>query len=609
MSNWEDEFKYSDNGLNFFLSSIKDFWKLIGPEQATMKRVFYWTIMTQMLALAFPYFLKLIFDDLPEVLKSGSIPMRLICFIGIMFAVKIGGILVTLYIKETIFIRSLTRLECLWPVMAQTKLLSLSLGYHEKENTGKKIAKIEKGVDRMVEICQNLSWGILPQIIYLTANIIFILILDWRLGLIFFLPFIPAYWINKSFYERFSGDWNMWERKKGESSGYFTQALLNIRTVQDFVQEKREKTRLQTVRTAMKELDTDISTNERFYLMGIRVVLNVFFLVTIAVGVYLVLKGETTVGNVVFIITTGNVTIESLGELFNNYSKMLRHFVSVSRMTEIMNADTEIKNIPNAVVPKTTVGEIRFDKISFNYPGKDQAVLESFELHIAPRQMIALVGRSGEGKTTVAKLLCRVYDVNQGQITLDGQDIRNLDRDWYRRLFAIVQQDVDVFDATLLENITYGYESATPTQVDEAIRAAHIHTMMAKKDRFPDGLSTQVGERGIRLSGGERQRVGIARAYIALLNGAKFLVLDEATSSLDSETEVAVQAMLNTIRKKLDVSIVAIAHRLSTIRKADMIYVIDGGRVAEAGNHEKLLAQNGLYSRLVELQKLGDLRK
>jgi len=609
MANWEDGFRYEDKGLSFFLTGIKNFWKLVGPEQRAMKLGFYWLIVTQLLALAFPYFLKLIFDDLPEVLKSGTISTRLICFIIIMFAVKISAILVTLFVKETIFIKGVIRLEAWWPVLAQSKLLALSLGYHERENTGKKISKIEKGIERMVEICVKLSWDILPQFIYLVANLTCMMILDWRLGLLFFLPFAPAYWINKRYYERMSGDWEKWEKKKEESSGYFTQSLLNIRTVQDFVQERREKERLQTVRECMRDLDTDINMTERYYIMGIRIVLNVFFLATIALGVYFVLMGQTKVGTVVFIITTGNVTIEGLGEIFNNYSKILRNLVSVNRLTEIMNDDTEITNSSTAFVPTTTIGDIRFDKISFNYPGKDQAVLEFFDLQIAPRQMIALVGRSGEGKTTVAKLLCRVYDVNHGRITLDGIDIRQLDRDWYRRLFAIVQQDVDVFDATLLENITYACRDATPAQVDEAIRAAHIHTMMEKQDRFPDGLATQVGERGIRLSGGERQRVGIARAYIALLNGAKFLVLDEATSSLDSETELAIQSMLNSIRKKLDVSIVAIAHRLSTIRKADMIYVIDGGQVAESGSHEKLLAQNGLYSRLVELQKLGDLRK
>lgn len=609
MSSWEEDFRYKDSGFGFFLQSLKNFWSLLGKEQRTMLFVMVWLIVTQLLGISFPFILKLIFDDLPSILQTRQISTKLIWLIVLMFGLRIGGIFLHQFVKETLFVKSLIRLENSWPVQAQSKLLSLAFAYHERENTGKKIAKIEKGVDRLVEISMNLSWGILPQLFYLLTNIILMLVMDWRLGLVFLLPVGPVLWINKLFYERFSEGWELWEKKKEESSGYFTQSLLNIKTVQNYVQEDREKERLGRVRGDMAELDTDINMKERYYFLAIRGTLNFFFLLTIVLGLYLVLRDETKVGTLVFIITTGNMTIESISELFNNYARMLRHMVSVNRMKEIMDAQQTVGSPTNAMRPAKTSGVLAFKDVRFAYPGKAQAVLQNFDLEIQPRQMVAFVGRSGEGKTTVAKLLCRVYDVDSGQITFGGMNIKDLDRSWYRRLFAIVQQDVDIFDTTLLENITYAYPESTPEQVDEAIRAAHIQPMLVKQERFPEGLQTKVGERGIRLSGGERQRVGIARAFIALLNGAKFLVLDEATSSLDSETEVAIQSMLNTVRKRMDVAIVAIAHRLSTIRKADMIYVINDGRVAEFGSHERLLAQNGLYSRLVELQKLGDLRR
>jgi len=609
MSNWEEDFKFRDSGFGFFLKSLKNFWALLGQEKRVMIWVLFWLTVTQFLGISFPFLLKLIFDDLPQILKTKEISGHLIWLIVTMFVLRIGGIALHQFVKETLFIKSLVRLENSWPVQAQSKLLSLSFGYHERENTGKKISKIEKGVDRLVEISMNLSWGILPQLIYLLTNLCLMLIMDWRLGIIFLLPIGPVLWINKLFYERFSEGWELWEKKKEESSGYFTQSLLNIKTVQDYVQEEREKNRLAQVRESMTVLDTEINMKERYYFLAIRGTLNFFFLLTIAVGLFLVLKDETKIGTLVFIITTGNMTIENISELFNNYARMLRHLVSVNRMKEILDAEQTITNPEQPKIPEAVSPTLRFEGVEFHYPGKEQAVLQEFDLEIKPRQMVALVGRSGEGKSTVAKLLCRVYDVDAGKVTLSGIDIRDLDRSWYRRHFAIVQQDVDIFDTTLLENITYAYPESTPDQVEEALRAAHVQNMLAKKERFPEGLMTKVGERGIRLSGGERQRVGIARAYIALLNGAKFLVLDEATSSLDSETEVAIQAMLNTIRKRMDISIIAIAHRLSTIRKADMIYVVNEGRVAEAGNHERLLAQNGLYSRLVELQKLGELRR
>jgi ABC-type multidrug transport system fused ATPase/permease subunit len=202
-----------------------------------------------------------------------------------------------------------------------------------------------------------------------------------------------------------------------------------------------------------------------------------------------------------------------------------------------------------------------------------------------------------------------MYDVSSGEILLDGMNIKNLDLAWYRRLFAVVAQEVDIFDASLRDNIIYPNAAATPEQIRTALKASHLEAILNDASRFPRGLETEVGERGIKLSGGERQRVGIARAYIAILSGAKVLILDEATSNLDSSAECAIQQMLDLVRRELRVTIIAIAHRLSTIQRADRIAVVNHGRIAELGDHQKLIAKNGLYAELVELQRLGELRK
>jgi ABC-type multidrug transport system fused ATPase/permease subunit len=320
-------------------------------------------------------------------------------------------------------------------------------------------------------------------------------------------------------------------------------------------------------------------------------------------------KGLSTPGTIVYIISTGTVTLQGLWQLVHEYTEILRRLIAVFRMKELLDEEPEIKDEPSALIPEKYIGNFALDNLAFAYPNKEKAVLENFNLNIEPGEMIAFVGKSGEGKTTAAKLICRMFDPTSGAILLDGQNVKEIKLDWYRRLFAVVQQDVDIFDASILENIRYSYPSALEEEVLEAMKASYLRVVLDDKERFPRGMLEQVGEKGVKLSGGERQRVGIARAYLALLNGAKVLVLDEATSSLDSQAELAIQKMIQKLREKQGISIIAIAHRLSTIQKADTIYVINNGKIIEKGNHGKLLERNGLYAELVNLQRMGELRK
>lgn len=355
-------------------------------------------------------------------------------------------------------------------------------------------------------------------------------------------------------------------------------------------------------------MDIKASLGIQKYLFTMGAVLNLCFVFTIVMGLFFVYNGTGTVGTVVFVIATGNVTIQNIWGIVNTYTRMMRDIVSAQRMKDLIDEKPSVQNMGGELVSSDYIGTIAFNDVGFCYGGKDDAVLNHLELTLKPGEMSAFVGKSGEGKTTIIRLLARMYDVTSGFITLDGTDIRDIDRDCYRRLFAIVQQDVEIFDTTLRKNIVYSSAEATDEEVSEAVEASYLSDMISHSGRFPDGLNTQVGERGIRLSGGERQRVGIARAYLALLCGARVLILDEATSSLDSESESAIQNMIGTLREKLSISIVAIAHRLSTINQANNIYVIGEGRVIEQGDHERLMAQNGLYSKLTDLQSAGLLR-
>lgn len=603
-TDWDEKPDLEDQTIGFFMRGLKNLWELIGEEKPAMFKTMASQLVLTILILLTPMCMKVIFDHLPQAAAQGEMPTIVFAAIVGMFIIKIACLTVRQFLREIIFVKSVIRLENLWPVRAQDKLLALSLGYHARENMGKKIAKVNKGCDKMVNIMCNLGWNLMPNIYFLVINILFILFMDIRLGLCFSLPFVLAIYGNMYIYRKFASRWEEWEGKKEESQGIFCQSIINIATVQSYVQEDKERKRLGDVRERMTELDTDIFTEIQLYFWTIGSLLHISFVFTISFGTYLVINGQTTPGTLVYIIATGSVTIQSVWELTNVYTRVMRDLVAVNRMKDLLDTPVEIKNNENALVPDSTDNELRFDAVSFTYPEKDEPVLREFSIDFPAGAMSALVGKSGEGKSTIIKLLCRMYDASFGSIQLDGVNIKDLDRNWYRGLFAMVHQDVEIFDTRLKDNIAYPCSDCTDEEMEQALKAAHLYDLVQDKEKFPDGLETKVGDRGVKLSGGEKQRVGIARAYLALLKGARFLILDEATSSLDSEAERAIQEMIEVLRSKQTISIIAIAHRLSTIRKADQINVIEGGQVIEQGNHDELMLQDGTYANLVRLQQL-----
>ncbi len=609
MEDWDASVPVKTQTFFFFTHGMKTLWGLLGKEKKPIVLALSLMTVIKSLDLAFPLFLKIIFDEIQMIMTQHTVSKKVIWCIAGLFSVRMISLLIKRLFEEPTFVKSLLRLENWWPVMAQEKLLELSLSYHERENTGKKIAKINKGCEKLIEIMADLFWGLIPSLIYLTINIVLILCMNWILGLLFLLPLIPAVWINLKSYERFTPIWEEWEIQKEIATGLFCQSLINAQTVQGFVQEDREKTKLAAVRGAMERMDTKASLQVQKYFFAMGAILHIFFTITIATGIFLVAHNMSAVGTVVYIVATGSVTLDNLWQIVNVYTRILRNIIAAERMKKLMDETPEVDNMQNAITPSSLRGIIEFRCVRFAYNGQPHPVLDDISFVVRPGEMLALAGKSGSGKTTAIKLLARMYDATEGAILLDGTDIKILDRNWYRKLFAVVQQDVEIFDTTLVENITYANKSAPENEIKRALEAAHLKDAIANCNRFPKGLLTSVGERGVRLSGGERQRVGIARAYLALLGGARILILDEATSSLDSEAERAIQDMIDELRSTINISIVAIAHRLSTIQKADRICVLEEGKIIEEGSHKKLIQQNGLYAKLVNLQKLGELRE
>ena len=310
-------------------------------------------------------------------------------------------------------------------------------------------------------------------------------------------------------------------------------------------------------------------------------------------GSYLIVTHQITVGNFASFITSLVMLYNPIKSIGNNYNGVIFSLMAVDRVFQKLNLMPKIKNVENPQILSHCKGNIDYHNVSFEYvPGKP--VLKHINLSIKQGQTVALVGNSGGGKTTISTLLPRFYDVCEGEISIDGVNIKNLEIDALRNYISIVFQDNFLFGGTIRENILFGNQNVDEKTLQQAIKSACLEEFIGSLEH---GLETQIGERGVMLSGGQKQRIAIARAFI---KNAPILILDEATSALDNKSEAIVQQAIDNLMK--DRTVLVIAHRLSTVRNADKIVVINNGEIVEAGTHEELLAAKGAYAALYNTQ-------
>jgi ATP-binding cassette subfamily B protein len=289
--------------------------------------------------------------------------------------------------------------------------------------------------------------------------------------------------------------------------------------------------------------------------------------------------------------------VEPLASVSDTVDQYENAKASAERVFGLMDISSGVQDAPDAVELDDVEGHVEYDGVSFSYAGDDECVLENVSLNVQSGETVALVGPTGAGKSTVVKLLTRMYDVDEGTVRLDGRDVRDVTKESLRRCVGYVSQDPFLFDGTVDDNIRYGAFDASDEEMREAARAAEAHGFIEK---LPDGYETRVGERGVKLSGGQRQRLAIARAIV---RDPSILILDEATSDVDTETEMLIQRSLDGLTA--DRTTFVVAHRLSTVKDADEIIVLEDGRVVENGTHEKLVTRGGLYADLWRIQ-VGD---
>ncbi|XXY51627.1 ABC transporter transmembrane domain-containing protein [Sorangium sp. So ce269] len=372
------------------------------------------------------------------------------------------------------------------------------------------------------------------------------------------------------------------------------EALSGIRTVRAFAAEKQELARYAgQVTESFERARARVRASGAF--SGV-----VTFAGYAATGLVLwyggrlVVAGRLTIGELTAFLVYTLLVAFSLAGLSDLWAELMRALGAAERVFELLDRAPAMP-LSGGVEPAAVQGRLELERVGFSYPArKDVPVLKGIDLSVRPGEVIALVGSSGAGKSTIASLLMRLYDPDEGRILLDGHDLRALSPSWLRRQIGIVAQEPILFATSVADNIRYGRASASDEEVEAAARAANAHDFIL---RFPEGYRTLVGERGVQLSGGQKQRVAIARA---VLKAPRLLVLDEATSALDTESEHLVKAALDTLMKGRTTLI--IAHRLSTVMGADRVLVMDGGRIVQSGAHAALVAQDGLYRRLVERQ-------
>ncbi|MEO0756922.1 MAG: ABC transporter ATP-binding protein [Cyanobacteria bacterium J06629_9] len=485
---------------------------------------------------------------------------------------------------------------------ALEKILTLPLEFYDENNPGRIAARVAKGLSNYNWTYPEITGQLIPKVFRVFGIFAIIWFIDWRIALIVLVTFVVIIGYSFLGLKNLSQEEEKLDKYIENTESRNSEIITNIKTVKAFATETRELRR-QTQRLDREFKVLDYRIHLGYVKIGTwqRTLVQSCVFVVLALTLWATVQGRISLGHFVTTLTVSSMAYAEVDPICDLAEMFARRYAAMLRFQEFLElpAGQDAGQLTTDGLPHYRfTGKVHFNQLSFGY-APNKPVLNHIELLIEPRQTVALVGRSGSGKSTLVKLLFRYFEPNQGAVLIDGQDVRRLDVTAYRKRLAIVHQEVDVFNGTLIDNLLYGNPNAPLEQVVEACKIAQAHEFITQ---MPKGYYTTVGERGVRLSGGQRQRIGIARALIV---DPDVLVFDEATSSLDYESERAIQLAMRSLFGTR--TLIIIAHRLSTVREADKIVVLDQGCISEVGSHAELLTQGGLYHRLHALQETGEL--
>jgi len=578
------------------LSNAFKLYKYIKPYQTEYIIGLFFLLGSSLASLAFPKLL----GDLVNSGAEGSLSEEM-NFIGLLLIITLLIQSTFSYFRTILFVNVTEKSLASLRQHTYNHLIKLPLIFFEKRRVGELNSRISSDISLLQETLTTTLAEFIRQIIIIIGGITLLVITSVKLTL-FMLAILPAISLLSVFFGRFIRRFSKQvQNEVAVSNTIVEETLQGIQSVKTFTNEffeiRRYKKRTEEIARIGMKSGRYRGAFSAFIIFGL-------FGAMVAViwkGAILLSQGAINSGELFSFVVYSGFIGGTIGGLANVYTRIQRFIGATEDLFEIFEEKEEdIAQIDCKIDPKNEIkGDVEFKDLSFAYPSRpDENVLKSINLKISANQLVALVGSSGSGKTTIASLLLQLYSSNDGQILFDNRKTSSFEISSIRYQISLVPQDIFLFGGTIRENIAYGKSNASEEEIIEAAKQANAMEFI---ERFPEKLETVVGERGTQLSGGQRQRIAIARA---VLKNPKILILDEATSSLDSESERLVQDALEKLMK--DRTSIVIAHRLSTIRKADQIFVIEKGELIEQGTHKELIQkQQGIYKNLSELQYTG----